>query len=241
MRKPIVLPAPPIPRRTATTMLAGTMLAGTLLTAAAPAASAASSVSAGNNQAAPGSALGSAQPQAKRTKHLLIRYAAKKTCKLYPNHKMKGSPWKIPAGKQLVWRYNIDRTWAIVSDYSRSKRKQYPWWGVTQRNCIGKSVKQTGYPAGKPIPGRILQARSAVTKSGWRTVIWKVPASKITRRNVAVRHNATLRDPANLVLGNVPAGSKVHRTSATRSKGYWVKVYVPNLHRYGFIEANKLR
>jgi hypothetical protein len=121
-----------------------------------------------------------------------------------------------------------------VSMYATSLRS-------SKRTCIGKSIKQKGYPAGRKVPTRILQARSAAKKSGWRRVIWNIPTSPITRRNVTVRNNATLRDPANLVLGNVPARTKVHLTTGKRSKGHWIKVYVPNLHRYGYIEADKLR
>lgn len=239
MRTPTIPPARL--SRYAATGGAGALLTGALFTGATSATAATTPLPASSPTAA--AAVYAEHPatlQAKRAK-LLIRYATKRTCVLYPNYRKKGTAWKISAGHSIIWRYNIDHKWAMVSDPHRAKRRHYPWWGVTLRGCIGKSIKQTGYPAGRPVPHRVLQARSRVAKSGWRRVIWKVPAGPIVRRNIAVRRNATLRDPANLVLGNVASHTKVHRTSTTRSKGFWVKVYVPKLHRYGYIEANKLR
>lgn len=231
------------------TAMVGAMTAGAAFVGAAPADAASLSAPASPAGAVghPARLAGQLRPvhhtgaKATRTKKLLVRYATTSTCNLYPNYGKKGKAWQIPAGKSIIWRYNIDHTWAMVSDPRRAAGKHFPWWGVAKRSCVGKSIKQKGYPAGRKVPRSILRARSAVNKSGWRRVIWHVPASPITRRNITLRHNATLRDPAHLVLGNLSAGIKVHLTSGSTSKGRWVKVYVPALHRYGYIEAAKLR
>jgi hypothetical protein len=215
--------------RTALTTLAAASLPLTLV--AAP------SATAGTTTASPRPAAAAAEVSPAAAK-LFVLYRTRRTCTVYPNHKMKGTAWKIPAGRLLIWRYNRDKTWSIISDPHRAK-KQFPWWGVTRRSCIGKSIEQTGYPAGRSVPSRVLQARSGVTQSGWRRVIWSVPSSRITRRNVTVRSNATIRDPGNLWIGNTFKDRKVHVTSGRR--GSWVKVYVPALGRYGWILPGKLR
>ena len=69
--------------------------------------------------------------------------------------------------------------------------------------------------------------------SGWRPVMWNILPGRVVRRGVTLTHNATLRDPAHFVLGNVPAGWQV---DITASSSPWVRVYVPILHRWGYIE-----
>jgi hypothetical protein len=97
---------------------------------------------------------------------LLVRYATDGTCVIVPNDPTKGvvgndaAQWSIPTGKTIIWRYNADHTWAAVSDPVRAKNGQFPWWGFTRRDCIGKSIKQSGYPAGVDVPSSILQGRS---------------------------------------------------------------------------------
>ena len=175
---------------------------------------------------------------------LFVRYATRHTCNVYLNYPKSGvrgndHPFKVPAGRQIIWRYNVDSTWAMVS-YPNRAHRDFPWWGFTRRSCIGRSVQQSDYPAGQPVPRRILEGRSRVFASGWRPVEFNMSASGVARRHVQVTRNATLRDPANFVIGNVPKGWHVDTTTVRRSKGHWVKVYVPNARRWGYIENTAL-
>jgi hypothetical protein len=176
---------------------------------------------------------------------LLVRYATRSACTIVPNYPADGvvgnqsNQWDIPAGKTIIWRYNVNATWAAVSDPVRAAKGQFPWWGFTHRDCIGDSVKQSGYPAGVPVPSSILTGRSQ-HGSGWRTVQFSVPAAPVTAHHRALKANATLRDPANFVIGNAYAGWHVDVTAHTRSGGHWVEVYVPNAKRWGYIEASDL-
>jgi hypothetical protein len=180
-----------------------------------------------------------------RTKKLLVRYRTTSACTVVPNYPKSGvvgndtRDFTIAAGKSIIWRYNVNSTWALVSDPARASARTYPWWGFTPKSCIGASIKQSGYPAGQPVPSRILQGRSQ-RASGWRSVDFN--ASSATKRGrVKAVNSATLRDSANFVTGNVPAGWSVDKTSVTRSNGHWIKVWVPNAERWGWIEADKLR
>jgi hypothetical protein len=176
---------------------------------------------------------------------LLVRYGTKSTCTIVPNFPASGvvgnaaHQWSIPAGKTIVWRYNVDATWAAVSDPVRAKNGQFPWWGFTHRDCIGASVKQSGYPAGVPIPTSIRQGRSQ-HGDGWRAVQWPVPPTPIKAHHQKLKANATLRDKANFVIGNVFGNWHVDVTTTTRANGHWVEVYVPNAKRWGYIEADDL-
>lgn len=182
---------------------------------------------------------------APHTKKLLVRYATQAPCTIYPNFPKDGvlgntgRTWTIPDRQTIVWRYNVNQTWAAVSDPERAARKQFPWWGFTRQSCIGRSVEQTGYPAGQPVPTRILSGRSQQA-SGWREVVFSVPPAAVTSHHHRVRDNGTLRDPANFVIGNVFPGWHVEVTGRTRSHGHWVEVYVPNARRWGYLEAGNL-
>ncbi|GAA0365077.1 hypothetical protein GCM10009530_13540 [Microbispora corallina] len=179
---------------------------------------------------------------AARTK-LFVVYGARGACTVHFNYPRPGvvanGTFTIPAGRHLIWRYNVDSDWALVSDPSRADRT-FPWWGFTRRDCIGRSVKQKGYPAGVPVPRRIQEGRSNVSPTGWRAVGFALPAAPIVERRRKVTRNATLRDEANFVIGNVPAGWHVHLTRTSRSNGHWVYVFVPNAQRWGYMERTAL-
>jgi hypothetical protein len=187
--------------------------------------------------AAPAAAAATAKPK------LFVKYTTKSTCTVYLNYPKDGvianHTFTVPSARNIVWRYNVNSTWALIS-YPARQHVEYPWWGFTRRDCIGKSVKQAGYPAGRPIPDRILEGRSRVTTSGWRAVTFNLPAAPIVAHHQRINHNATLRDDVNFVIGNVPEGWHVDITGHTRANGHWVKVYVPNAKRWGYIEQSKL-
>jgi hypothetical protein len=175
---------------------------------------------------------------------LFVWYETKSACEVLPNYpkpgvKGQGLGWTIPAGDSVIWRYNVNDTWALVSDPSRAK-KHFPWWGFTRRSCIGKSKSQTDYPAGVSVPSRIREGRSRVADSGWRSVDYDQGPETIVDHGVRVKRNATLRDRANFVVGNVFGGWRVDVTNLTRSKGHWVYVYSPSARKWGYIEAYKL-
>ncbi|MEV4315301.1 hypothetical protein [Actinocrispum sp. NPDC049592] len=192
--------------------------------------------------AAPTDAGGAAQAAASGP-GLFVQYTAKDSCTVYLNYPKDGvtanSTFTIPAGHTLIWRYNVNADWAVVS-YSARAHKIFPWWGFTRRECIGVSVKQGGYPAGRAIPDRIREGRSNQTTSGWRPVSFTIPAAAIVQPDLAVRRDATLRDDVNFVIGNVQAGWHVDVSARTRSNGHWVKVYVPHARRWGYVERSVL-
>ncbi len=185
-----------------------------------------------------------AEAAAKRPK-LLIRYQTKAACLVVPNYPKEGvvgnhgGYWIIPAGRTIIWRYNVNATWAVVSDPARAKNT-FAWWGFAPRACIGKSIAQSEYPAGISVPSRILEGRSQLP-SGWRKVDFRQSGAGIIAHHVQVKHNGTMRDPANFVVGNVYKGWHVHLTGVTRGNGWWILVYVPNAKRWGYIESRKLR
>jgi hypothetical protein len=195
-------------------------------------------VSLGQATAAPAQAA----PDAAKTK-LFVRYATKSACTVHLNYPKDGvignRTFTVPVGRTIIWRYNVNSTWALIS-YPTRAHQEFPWWGFTKRECIGKSVEQTDYPAGRSIPDRILEGRSQVASSGWRSVTFNLPAAPIVAKHQRINHNATLRDDVNFVIGNVPEGWHVNVTAVTRSNGHWVKVYVPNAKRWGYIERAKL-
>jgi hypothetical protein len=138
----------------------------------------------------------------------------------------------------VIWRYNVDGAWALVSDPARATGKHFPWWGFTQRSCIGTSVKQKGLPAGRPVPNRILQGRSQAG-SGWHAVTFDLPAAPIRAHHRKLKANTTLRDGDNFVTGDAFRGWHVDVTTRTRAHG-WVEVYVPNARRWAYIPASDL-
>lgn len=175
---------------------------------------------------------------------LFVRYSTASTCTVYLNYPKEGvlgngSPWTVPAGETVIWRYNVNSTWALIS-YPKRAHETFPWWGFTRRDCIGASVTQSDYPAGVAVPERVLEGRSHVADSGWRSVDLSVAPAPVVERGRVVVRNATLRDPANFVIGNVPASWHVDVTSQTRSNGHWVEVYVPNAKRWGYVERDAL-
>src|SRR5215218_8376418 len=119
---------------------------------------------------------------------LFVWYEAKADCEVFPNYpkagvKGQGFAWTIAAGDSIIWRYNINDTWAVVTDPHRSKQT-FPWWGVTRRSCIGKSKEQEGYPQGISVPSRILEGRSHEYSSGWRPVEFGQGPETIVRHGV---------------------------------------------------------
>ncbi|MGC4959703.1 GW dipeptide domain-containing protein [Actinomadura citrea] len=179
---------------------------------------------------------------------------ANKSWTLTPRKSHKGKPTTVK------WRYNSDRKWAVVSVGGHG----YPHWGYTDRTkkgtCLGTSIRQAErvaldpktkkwvpvsyYPAGRPVPSRLHYGRSGkvgATKQhvGWRKVDQSPSGAKIVRR-VATDENATLRDKANFVIGNVPKGWRIGLTHSTRQNGHWTKVRVPKLKRWGYIETRAL-
>lgn len=174
---------------------------------------------------------------------LFVGYETKTDCEVLPNYpkpgvKGQGLGWTIPAGESIIWRYNVNDTWAVVTDPDRVG--QFPWWGFTRRSCIGRSKSQKDYPAGVTVPTRIREGRSNVASSGWRPVDYDQGPETIVRTGVRLKKNGTLRDRVNFVVGNVFAGSKVDVTNVTRSKGHWVYVYSPSARKWGYLEAHKL-
>lgn len=183
---------------------------------------------------------------------LIVRYHVVSNCTVLANYPVNpgGRQWTIPAGRSINWRYNVTSRVAAVSDPA-GQAKGFPWWGfVTDSTCIGTSVGQTGsyqifhngrwetrtvsYPAGRPVPKRILSGRSQFPPY-WRAVDWHPSHGAVPAAKHKMAHNATLRDVANrFVIGNVFARWQVRPTSA-RSGGM-AKVYVPALHRWGWLQ-----
>lgn len=239
-------------------VITGVVIAGMLLLGVAASAGAAAPAGVAPTKAVTAKATQSKGPKYK--KNLFLQYKTRKTCTVYlnfPKHGVRGDAhpaWSLPADKNIVWRYNASKTWAAVTLPALKKHGQYPWWGFTQRNCLGKSIKQTFtwkkvgdkyvtakyYPAGRPVPGKIRQGLSGKGnkfKMEWRRVHFNEASALVVRHRVKTCRNATLRDRANFVTGNVPAGWRVHVTSQHR-KGNWVKVYVPNAKRWGYIQES---
>jgi hypothetical protein len=175
---------------------------------------------------------------------LFVKYTTTSACTVYLNYPKdgvvgNGDPWTVPAGESVIWRYNVDSTWALIS-YPKRAHVTFSWWGFTRRDCLGASVKQADYPTGVAVPQRVLEGRSQVSSTGWRPVGFGVTPAPVLERGRIVVHNATLRDPANFVIGNVPASWHVDVTGRTRSNGHWVEVYVPNAQRWGYVERDAI-
>jgi hypothetical protein len=184
---------------------------------------------------------------AKRNVALILDYTVKKSCKVYPNYPkagVKGNDigWTISPSDIVAWRYNVNRTWSMISDKKYRGSSKNPWWGFVRRECIGTSVggehfptPNSRYPAGRPVPTRVLQGRSAVTESHYRAVDFRVSPGHVVDRRVRIDSKGTLRDKANrFVIGNVLAGWHVRKTNQ-QSQG-WTKVYVPNAKRWGWVQ-----
>lgn len=164
--------------------------------------------------------------------NLLVKYDTRSTCTVHMNYPKDGviqnTTWTILAGHQkIIWRYNVNSTWAAVSDPTRAKR-QFPWWGFTRQDCIAGA------------PERILEGRSNQIASGWRPVVFDIGAAPVVVNNKPIKGNATLRDPHNFVIGNVRDGWRVDVTNRTRPGG-WVEIFVPNAKQWGYVQSNLVR
>jgi hypothetical protein len=209
---------------------------------ASPAGSAVAQTSAVQPAAAPAA---TSKPH-KKTLMILYWTKSDQTCTVYPNYPKAGvlgntgRTWSIAPHNLVVWRYNVNKTWAMIADRSPTA-PQFPHWGFTLRSCIGlskgqKLVQGGRFPAGLPIPNRVLQGRSQ-NASGWRAVRFSLKPAAIVARHVRVRGTSTLRDAAGFVTGNVFPDWHVDVTAVTRGKGSWVEVYVPNAKRWGYVDA----
>jgi hypothetical protein len=186
-----------------------------------------------------------------RSINLILDYRVAASCPVYPNYPKTGVRgnaigWSIAPGDVVGWRYNVNRTWAMVSD-KKFRRTSHPWWGFVEQRCIGTSIggehfprPSSRYPAGRPIPRRLLAGRSAVTRSHYTRVHFRLPSSPIVDRLKRACSFGTLRDrPNNFVIGNVAAGWRTRLTAVHRSG--WTKAYVPAAKRWGWVEDSHLR
>lgn len=177
---------------------------------------------------------------------LILDYTVAQPCAVYPNYPKAGvignqTGWTIAPGDTVAWRYNINSTWAMVSD-KKYRKTSHPWWGITKRSCIGTSIggehfpkPTSSYPAGVHIPSRLLQGRSAVTASHYRSVDFSPSPAHVVNSSKRINTMGTLRDArGRFVIGNVGAGWHVRQTNVT--DGPWTKVYVPNAKRWGWVE-----
>lgn len=176
---------------------------------------------------------------------LFVRYEVEEDCDVLPNYDKPGVKgqklgWTMERGRSVIWRYNVNEEWAVVSDSRRAAHQSFPWWGFMRRHCIGRSVEQCNYPEGVEVPSSIRRGRSRVFDAGWRPVDYDQGPEAILREDVRVKYDATLRDRANFVVGNVFAGTRVDVTGVERSGGHWVYVYSPSARKWGYIEATKL-
>lgn len=107
----------------------------------------------------------------------------------------------------------------------------YPKDGV-----VGNDIHwRISYPAGRPIPKRLLQGRSAMAADHYRPVDFRPTPGRVINDHKRIDSKGTLRDAANrFVIGNVFAGWHVHQTDE-RNAG-WTKVYVPNAKRWGWVQ-----
>lgn len=183
---------------------------------------------------------------AKRNIALILDYTVAYSCPVYPNYPKEGVignqiGWSIAPGDIVGWRYNINDTWAMVSD-KKYRNTSHPWWGITPRACIGTSVggepfptPESSYPAGRPIPNRLLEGRSAVEADHYAAVDFR-PSPRGTEVDPYRQINSmgTLRDaPNSFVIGNVFPGWHVH--TMDQHSGGWTFVYVPNAKRWGWV------
>jgi hypothetical protein len=187
-----------------------------------------------------------------RSINLILDYTVASSCPVYPNYPKAGVRgndigWSIAPGDVVGWRYNVNRTWAMVSDKKfRANKAGHPWWGFVERRCIGTSIggehfprASSHYPAGRHIPNRLLQGRSVHGVHHYRRVAFRVPAAHVVNARKRACSRGTLRDAANrFVIGNV--AKKWHvRLTAVHSAGL-TKVYVPAAKRRGWLQNTHL-
>ncbi|AJE86433.1 MULTISPECIES: hypothetical protein [Streptomyces] len=187
------------------------------------------------------------QATAARDVALILDYTVAKDCRVYENYPKDGvigndPAWRIAPGEVVAWRYNVNGNYAMISDKKHRSSSTHAWWGFVDPTCIGTSIggepfptPDSSYPAGEPVPQRILEGRSAVEADHYRTVDFRVAPGTVVDDRQEIRSKGTLRDAANrFVIGNVKPGWHVHRT-AERNAG-WTKVYVPNAQRWGWVQ-----
>jgi hypothetical protein len=185
-----------------------------------------------------------------RDVNLILDYTVKHTCTVHPNYPRHGVKdndigWRIGPGDVVGWRYNASRTWSMVSDRKFRGSTTHPWWGFVRRRCIGRSIggehfptATSTYPAGRPVPTRRRQGRSA-PPGLWAHVNLSPPGATVTN-TVKVCSIGTLRDaPNNFVIGNV-VNTNWHVRVTGQTQGGWVKVYVPAALRWGWFETGHL-
>jgi hypothetical protein len=136
----------------------------------------------------------------------------------------------------------------MISDKKyRRNTSGHPWWGFVQRSCIGGSVggehfptPASSYPAGQPVPQRLLQGRSNSNEAvdHYRKVDFSPASGRVVNDHKKVNSMGTLRDGAHFVIGNVLPGWHVHTTD--QHQAGWVKVYVPNAKRWGWIRESHI-
>jgi len=186
----------------------------------------------------------------KRKIALILEYSVAGNCPVFQNYPKAGVRgnaigWTVAPGQTVAWRYNVNRTWAMVSD-KKYRNTSHPWWGFVQRACIGTSRggehfpnPSSRYPAGKAIPNRVLEGRSQ-NKRRYRRVDFRVSSAPIVDRLKRACSKGTLRDaPNNFVIGNVAKGWRT-RLTAQHDNG-WTKVYVPAAKRWGWLQDIHLR
>jgi len=184
---------------------------------------------------------------ASRNVALILDYQVARNCTVHPNYPKDGVigndiDWHIGPGDIVAWRYNVNDTWAMISDRKYRNSSTRPWWGFVRRDCIGTSVggehfptPTSSYPAGRPIPNRLLEGRSAVEADHYRTVDFRPTPARVINDHKRIASKGTLRDAANrFVIGNVFPDWHVHQTDE-RNAG-WTKVYVPNAKRWGWVQ-----
>jgi hypothetical protein len=184
---------------------------------------------------------------AQRDVALILDYSVAKTCTVYPNYPKEGVignniGWTIAPGEVVAWRYNVNEHYAMISDKKYRSSPSHAWWGFVDPTCIGTSLggepfptPESSYPAGEPVPQRLLEGRSAVEADHYRVVDFRVAPGTVVNDYKEITSKGTLRDAANrFVIGNVDAGWHVHQTGE-RNAG-WTKVYVPNAQRWGWVQ-----
>lgn len=178
---------------------------------------------------------------------LILDYRVVKNCAVHPNQPKDGVigndiDWTIGPSDIVAWRYNVNDTWAMISDKKYRGSGTHPWWGFVRRECIGTSIggepfptPTSSYPAGRPIPSRLLEGRSAVEADHYRTVDFRPAPARVIDDHKRIDSKGTLRDyPNRFVIGNVFAGWHVHQTD--RHSNGWTLVYVPNAKRWGWVQ-----
>jgi hypothetical protein len=159
-------------------------------------------------------------------------------CRLHENYPRPGVPnrtWSRSTGADVKVRYNVNGTWALVSDDRRADHnpKINPHYGFIQRSCLAAQL---------PLP--------PLTGVGGHGQTRRVHFNPVgAGRKVTALHatgNPTLRDaPGAFVIGNLRA--RYHDTfvigtqhCVVSSSNPWVHGYAPAAHRWGYVETSHL-